>query len=116
MRDGSRWRPRAPRRGMLAIANRPPGSRWQFPANHIVDAGFLELVRYGIRRADDALIVDSLAVVDRVLRVETPVGPSWRRYNHDGYGQRDDGGPYERWGRGRAWPLLTGERGHHELA
>jgi glucoamylase len=55
-------------------------------------------------------------VVDRVLRVDTPFGPCWRRYNHDGYGQRDDGGPFLGWGRGRAWPLLTGERGHYELA
>jgi len=50
------------------------------------------------------------------LRVDTPFGPAWRRYNHDGYGQRDDGRPYADWGVGRAWPLLTGERGHFELA
>jgi len=81
-----------------------------------VDAGFLELVRHGIRRADDPIIVDSLKVVDAVLKVETPFGPCWRRYNHDGYGQRDDGGPFVGWGRGRIWPLLTGERGHYELA
>jgi glucoamylase len=51
-----------------------------------------------------------------VLKVDTPYGPCWRRYNHDGYGQRDDGGPYKFWGTGRAWPLLTGERGHYEIA
>jgi glucoamylase len=55
-------------------------------------------------------------VVDAVLKVDTPQGPCWRRYNHDGYGQREDGGPYLGWGRGHAWPLLTGERGHYELA
>jgi glucoamylase len=55
-------------------------------------------------------------VVDSVLRVDTPFGPCWRRYNHDGYGQREDGGPFVGWGRGRAWPLLAGERGHYELA
>jgi glucoamylase len=55
-------------------------------------------------------------VVDSVLKVVTPAGPCWRRYNHDGYGQREDGGPYQGWGTGRAWPLLTGERGHYELA
>jgi len=82
----------------------------------VVDAGFLELVRYGVRRANDPLIVDSLKVIDHVLKVETPVGPCWRRYNHDGYGQRHDGGPYLGWGQGRAWPLLTGERAHYELA
>jgi glucoamylase len=59
---------------------------------------------------------DSLRVVDAVLRVEAPAGPCWRRYNNDGYGQRADGGPFDDWGVGRAWPLLTGERGHYELA
>ena len=63
-------------------------------------AGFLELVRYGIRRADDPLIVDSLKVVDHVLKIETPYGACWRRYNHDGYGQRKDGGPLRRLGAG----------------
>jgi glucoamylase len=73
-------------------------------------------VRYGIRKPDDSLIVDSLRVVDAVLKVETPFGPCWHRYNHDGYGQREDGGPFVGWGKGRAWPLLAGERGHYELA
>jgi glucoamylase len=105
-----------PNRGLVPIRNRPPGLPARFAAKEIVDAGFLELVRYGIRRAGDALIEDSLRVVDAALRVETPFGPCWRRYSHDGYGQRDDGGPFEGWGTGRAWPLLTGERGHYELA
>ncbi|MHB9061056.1 MAG: glycoside hydrolase family 15 protein, partial [Desulfobacteria bacterium] len=105
-----------PNRGFLGLANRPPGTSWKFPAKEIVDGGFLELVRYGIRKADDPVIVDSLRVLDAVLKVDTPVGPGWRRYNHDGYGQREDGGPFVGSGRGRAWPLLTGERGHYELA
>ncbi|HEY3236532.1 MAG TPA: glycoside hydrolase family 15 protein, partial [Polyangiaceae bacterium] len=105
-----------PNRGLLAIANRPHGARREFPAKGIVDAGFLELCRYGIRKALDPLMVDSLKVVDHVLRVETPVGSCWRRYNYDGYGQREDGSAFDGWGQGRAWPLLTGERGHHELA
>ena len=105
-----------PNCGTLTLANRPPGKQFTFPAKEIVDAGFLELVRYGIRSADNPIIQDSLRVVDAVLKVETPFGPSWRRYNHDGYGQRGDGGSYTQWGIGRAWPLLTGERGHYELA
>ncbi len=105
-----------PDQGLLTIHNRPPGGPWQFPAPSIVDAGFLELVRYGIRKPGDTLIEDSLRVVDAHLKVVTPFGPCWRRYNHDGYGQRPDGGPYLGWGQGRAWPLLTGERGHYELA
>ncbi|HET8654936.1 MAG TPA: glycoside hydrolase family 15 protein [Longimicrobiaceae bacterium] len=105
-----------PNRGLLEIVNQPPGAVFGVPARNVVDAGFLELVRYGIRRAGSALMEDSLRVVDAVLRVETPYGPCWHRYNHDGYGQREDGGPYLGWGKGRAWPLLTGERGHYELA
>jgi glucoamylase len=101
---------------MLRLNNRGPGERFEFEAREVVDAGFLELVRYGVRRADDPLIVDSLKVVDKVLKIEAPQGPCWRRYNHDGYGQRHDGGPYQGWGQGRAWPLLTGERAHYELA
>ena len=100
----------------LVIRNRAPGQIAEFPAKDIVDAGFLELVRYGIRKAGDPLFEDSLRVIDALLKVETPYGPCWRRYNHDGYGQRVDGGPYYGFGKGRAWPLLTGERGHYELA
>jgi glucoamylase len=48
--------------------------------------------------------------------VDTLLGPCWHRYTHDGYGQRPDGGPFEKWGKGRAWPLLTAERGHYVLA
>ncbi len=98
------------------IQNRPPGAQAEFPVAEIVDGGFLELVRYGIRKAGDALMEDSLRVIDAVLKTDFPAGPCWRRYTHDGYGQRDDGGPFLGWGRGRPWPLLTGERGHYELA
>ncbi|MGB6500538.1 MAG: glycoside hydrolase family 15 protein [Thermoplasmata archaeon] len=105
-----------PELGTVSLPNLAPGEPQQFPASEIVDAGFLELVRYGIRRPDDPLVVDSLRVVDRLLKVETPFGPVWRRYNHDGYGETADGQPYQGWGIGRAWPLLVGERGHYELA
>jgi glucoamylase len=98
------------------IQNRPPGAQAEFPVAEIVDGGFLELVRYGIRKAGDSLMEDSLRVIDTVLKTDFPAGPCWRRYTHDGYGQRDNGGPFLGWGRGRPWPLLTGERGHYELA
>jgi glucoamylase len=101
---------------VIHLQNRPPGTRTEFEAREIIDGGFLELVRYGVRRADDPLITDSLKVVDAVLKRELPQGPGWLRYNFDGYGQRPDGGPYEGWGQGRVWPLLTGERAHRELA
>ena len=102
--------------GFVHLANRGPGEETDFDARQIVDQGFLELVRYGIRRADDELITASLQVVDHCLKYETPFGPAWRRYNHDGYGQKKDGGPYMGWGQGRCWPLLGGERAHYELA
>lgn len=105
-----------PNAGMLTIPNRHPEAQQTFPAKEIVDAGFLELVRFGIRPAKTELIEDSLKVVDAVLKVDTPLGPSWHRYNHDGYGQQPDGSAFEEWGVGRAWVLLTGERAHYELA
>jgi glucoamylase len=105
-----------PNQGTLDIRNQAPGDRFQYPAKEIIDHGFLELVRYGIRKPGDPLIEDSLRVVDAILKVDTPAGPCWRRYNHDGFGQRADGGPYQGWGVGRAWPLLTGERGHYEMS
>jgi glucoamylase len=61
-------------------------------------------------------MADSLKVVDAVLKRDLPQGPGWLRYNWDGYGDRPDGGPFEGWGQGRVWPLLTGERAHYELA
>jgi len=100
----------------IHLSNREPGSRTEFEAREIIDAGFLELVRYGVRRADDPLMVDSLKVVDAVLKRDLPQGPCWLRYNEDGYGERPEGGPFIGWGQGRAWPILTGERAHYELA
>jgi len=105
-----------PNEAIITLANQPPGGKYEYPARDIVDAGFLELVRYGIRSPSDPIILDSLKVIDAVLKTDTPFGPCWHRYNFDGYGQKDDGGPFDGWGRGRLWPLLTAERGHYELA
>ncbi|WP_144902681.1 glycoside hydrolase family 15 protein [Halobellus captivus] len=86
----------------------------------IIDAGFLELTRLGIKSADDAAIRNSVAEVDETLRVDTPHGPAFYRYNGDGYGERqrdDEGAPWsiEAKGKGRLWPIFTGERGEYEL-
>ncbi|HEX8874279.1 MAG TPA: glycoside hydrolase family 15 protein [Nitrosospira sp.] len=80
-----------------------------------VGVDFLQLVRFGLRRADDPLIVDSLKVIDALLRADTPSGPAWYRYNGDGYGEHADGAAFDGVGQGRPWPLLTGERGHYAL-
>jgi glucoamylase len=74
------------------------------------------LVRFGLRTADDLRIVNTVKVIDALLKVETPLGPAWHRYNDDGYGEHEDGAPFDGTGTGRAWPLLTGERAHYELA
>ena len=101
-----------PNTTMLAIAN----GGGLHPARNIVGGDFLHLVRLGIRAADDPIVRDSIAVMDRLLKCDLPQGPCWRRYNHDGYGQKEDGGAFDGTGIGRAWPILTGERGHYELA
>jgi glucoamylase len=101
-----------PNTTVLAIAN---GGGVQ-PARNVVGGDFLHLVRLGIRAADDPLVRDSIVVMDRLLKCDLPQGPCWRRYNHDGYGQKDDGGAFDGTGVGRVWPILTGERGHYALA
>ena len=88
-----------------------------YDEREIVDAGFLELVRLGIKPARDPSIVRSLAIIDRLIKVETPGGSGWYRYNHDAYGERSDGGDYDgSTGMGRLWTLLTGERGEYDVA
>lgn len=102
----------------------------------VIDGGFLELVRYGVRSADDAAVVDTLVEYDSQsiednLRVkynfsfdgESGEFPGWRRYGNDGYGEDTlKGRGYFATGknieqqRGRVWPFFTGERGHYELA
>ncbi len=85
-------------------------------ASHLVSPDALALVRFGLRAADDPRICDTAKIIDALLKVETPSGPIWHRYNDDGYGEHEDGTPFDGTGIGRGWPLLTGERGHYELA
>jgi glucoamylase len=98
----------------LAIKNRTDDPCLDAAAQVGVD--FLQLVRLGLRRADDPLILDSLKLVDALLKTDTPSGPVWHRYTGDGYGEHADGTPFDGTGQGRGWPLLVGERGHHALA
>jgi glucoamylase len=85
-------------------------------ADSQIATDFLQLVRLGLREPHDPMVLDTLAVVDAQLKVDTPAGPAWRRFTGDGYGEYADGRPFDGAGVGRAWPLLTGERGHYELA
>jgi glucoamylase len=87
----------------------------------VVDASFLDLVRYGILRPHDPAVRATLPVIDRVLRVRTPNGPFWRRFSFDGYGETRSGAEWTTTEDdtfttlGRAWPLLTGERGEYAV-
>jgi glucoamylase len=102
--------------------------------SQVIDGGFLELVRYGVRAANDAKILETLPEYDNVklpdlLRTKyefTFPGvegsfPGWRRYGIDGYGEDMATGlgymeaNNSSQGRGRVWPIFTGERGHYEL-
>ena len=85
-------------------------------AIHLVSPDALALVRFGLRAADDPRMRDTTKVIDALLKIETPTGPTWHRYNGDGYGEHEDGTPFDGTGIGRGWPLLTGERAHYELA
>jgi len=116
------------------------------PEESYLDAGFLELVRYGVRAPTDSTILASLRYLDDEtlpddLRVKYEFRfpgsdrsyPGWRRYSDDGYGedtvtganfgaetedrlQKDVDSGQSSNQRGRVWPIFTGERGHYELA
>ena len=110
-----------PHRRQRQPGRRPP-ARDQQRRRHVrrarrsSTAGFLDLVRLGVLPADDPAVIGSLAELDSTIKVDTPHGPMWYRYNHDGYGEKADGSPYDGTGVGRLWPLLSGERGEYELA
>jgi glucoamylase len=98
----------------IPVKNVPPADA-DLPAYDLVSPDALALVRFGLRDADDPRISNTVKVLDALLKVDTPAGPCWRRYNGDGYGEHADGSPFDGTGIGRAWPLLTGERAHFEL-
>ena len=73
-------------------------------------------MRFGLRAPNDPRILNTLRAIDKMLAVELPQGPCWYRYNGDGYGEHEDGSPFDGSGIGRPWPLLAGERAHYALA
>lgn len=108
--------------------------RGELNEREILDGGFLELVRYGVRAPNDKYILDSLPEYDDTtlphefrVKYEFIFGDriysGWRRYGDDGYGEDATtgknygaGGVMAPGQRGRVWPFFTGERGHYELA
>jgi glucoamylase len=104
----------SPLQGFVPIKNRGFGA--DSAAVEIVSPDALALVRFGLRAPDDPRILNTIKVIDTLLRVKLPSGPNWYRYNGDGYGEHEDGSPFDGTGIGRPWPLLAGERAHYELA
>jgi glucoamylase len=105
----------------------------------VVDPSFLELVRLGVKPANDEVILNTISVVDKVLASSDSDGSVfWHRFTFDGYGETKEGGPWnigfpanpnpdpdpnqlnEAWAQnstiGRNWPIFGGERGEYELA
>ncbi len=101
--------------GRVQVRNHEAGTG-SIAADALVSADALALVRFGLRAPDDPRVLDTVKVIDKVLKVDLPQGPGWRRYNLDGYGEKEDGRPFDGVGIGRVWPLLAGERAHYALA
>ena len=99
-------------RGRVVLKNRAGES---VRTRDLLGMEFLYLVRLGLRAPDDRRIRDTVKLVDSLLRVSTPTGIFYHRYNEDGYGEHADGRPFDGSGIGRAWPLLSGERGHYAI-
>ena len=100
---------------IIGLKNRPADKK-DMPVNELVSVDALCLVRFGLRKANDLKILNTVKVIDAKLKVETRSGPGWHRYNNDGYGEHADGSAFDGTGIGRVWPLLTGERAHYEIA
>jgi glucoamylase len=105
----------SPLQGFVPIKNRAPNES-SAQATQVISPDSLALVSFGLRAPDDPKIVNTIKVIDQVLRATLPQGPCWYRYNGDGYGEHEDGSPFDGTGIGRPWPLLAGERAHYELA
>jgi len=82
----------------------------------VVDPSFLELVRLGIKSPTATDITSTLPVVDSQLKVTTPEGPVWHRYDFDGYGETSSGADYTGSGTANPWPVFAGERGEYDVA
>ena len=96
----------------------------------VVDPSYLELVRLGVKPANDPVIRNTVSVVDQQLAAGQTSGRYfWHRFNFDGYGEQKNGDPWnvgfpsnptEVWSNnttiGRNWPIFGGERGEYALS
>ncbi|MFN5460579.1 MAG: glucan 1,4-alpha-glucosidase [Bacteroidota bacterium] len=99
----------------IKISNRLAGDN-ECLVSEMFSPDALALVRFGLRKANDSKILNTIKILDKYLKYEGKHGPVWYRYNKDGYGEHKDGNPYNGIGEGRPWPLLSGERAHYEIA
>ncbi len=88
------WNPND--RSSIHIAN----SSQRMAQEKVLDQGFLQLSLLGLKPGSSSLIKKSKDVVDQNISVLTPKGRGWYRYSFDAYGEE---------GKGRLWPLLSGE-------
>lgn len=88
------WNPND--RSSIHIAN----SSQRIQQDKVLDQGFLQLALLGLKPGNSAEIKGSKKILDDHISVVTPKGRGWYRYSFDAYGEE---------GRGRLWPLLSGE-------
>ena len=74
--------------------------------NKVLDQGFLQLVLLGLKPGNSPLVKMSKDIVDQQISYMTPKGRGWYRYSFDAYGEN---------GRGRLWPLLSGEHARYAI-
>jgi glucoamylase len=101
--------------GKIVIKNRLANESLKL-CSEIVSVDALALVRFGVRDPNDPRILNTVKVIDGMLKTDTAKGNIWHRYNEDGYGDKADGSAFDGTGIGRGWPLLIGERAHYEIA
>ncbi|MDD4974642.1 MAG: glycoside hydrolase family 15 protein [Bacteriovorax sp.] len=80
----------------IHIAN----SSQSIPQGKVLDQGFLQLVLLGLKPGNSPEVKASKAILDRQISYVSPKGRGWYRYSFDAYGEE---------GKGRLWPLLSGE-------
>ena len=69
-------------------------------ATDIVSPDALALVRFGLRKANDPRVLDTVKILDATLKRDTARGPGWVRSTDDGYGEKRSL---------LEWPLTHGE-------
>src|ERR1700736_6809086 len=61
----------SPLEGFVPIKNRPPGQNMSL-AVHLISPDSLALVRFGLRAPDDSRILNTIKVIDALLKVNLP--------------------------------------------